>query len=99
MEQQKKPTVALSSTESMKYMTIIEGTKKVVWLQGLFGELELQNLENSTTFYGDNQRSLNLTHNLVYHGRIKCIGVKQHFIREKFCLEKVAMSTHPPIST
>lgn len=90
----KQPTVALSSTEA-EYMAITEGTKEAVWLRRLFGELKVQNLKKPTTIHGDNQGSLNLAHNPVYHGRTKHIEVKHHFIREKIISKEISLEYVP----
>lgn len=90
----KQPTVALSSTES-EYMAVTEGTKEVVWLRRLLGEIHIQNLLDSTPIYGDNQGSINLAHNPVYHGRTKHIEVRHHFIREKIVSGEVNLDYIP----
>lgn len=90
----KQPTVALSSTES-EYMAITEGTKEAVWLRRLFGELKIQDSRVPTTIHGDNQGSLNLAHNPVYHGRTKHIEVKHHFIREKILSKEICLEYIP----
>lgn len=90
----KQPTVALSSTEA-EYMAITEGAKEVVWLRRLFGELKLQDLTCPTTIHGDNQGSLNLAHNPVYHGRTKHIEVRHHFIREKILSREINLEYVP----
>lgn len=90
----KQPTVALSSTES-EYMAITEGTKEALWLRRLFGELKVQNPQDSTFIYGDNQGSLNLSHNPIYHGRTKHIEVRHHFIREKILSGEINLEYVP----
>lgn len=92
----KQPIVVLSSTES-EYMAVTEETKEVVWRRRLFGELKIQDSRVPTTIHGDNQGSLNLAHNLVYHSCTKDIEVKHHFIRKKIlsketCLEYIPTS-------
>lgn len=84
----KQPTVALSSTES-EYMAVTEGTKEAIWLRRLLGELDMQNLQCSTVIHGDNQGSLNLAQNPVYHGRMKHIEVRHHLYAKKSCREKL----------
>lgn len=78
----KQPTVALSSTKA-EYMSITEGAKEAIWLRRLFNELNIQSHQSSTPIFGDNQGSINLAHNPVYHGGTKHIEVRHHFIREK----------------
>jgi hypothetical protein len=61
-------------------MAVTEGTKEAIWLPKLLGELDMQNLQCSTVIHGDNQGSLNLAQNPVYHGRTKHFEVRHHFI-------------------
>lgn len=86
----KQPTVALSSTEA-EYMSITEGAKEAIWLRRLFSELNFQSSQSSTPIFGDNQGSINLAHNPVYHGRTKHIEVRHHFIREKIASGEIQL--------
>lgn len=90
----KQPTVALSSTEA-EYMAITEGTKEAIWLRRLLGELKLQNLQTPTMIRGDNQGSINLAHNPIYHGRTKHVEVRHHFIREKILSKEISLEFVP----
>ncbi|KAG0594554.1 hypothetical protein M758_UG087800, partial [Ceratodon purpureus] len=47
------------------------------------------------TIHGDNQESLNLAHNPVYHGRTKHVEVRHHFIREKILSGEVNLEYVP----
>jgi hypothetical protein len=76
-------------------MAITEGTKEAIWLRRLFGELKLQNLQVPTIIRGDNQGSLNLAHNPVYHGRTKHVEVRHHFIREKILSKEISLEFVP----
>ena len=78
----KQPTVALSSTKS-EYMAITEGTKEAIWLRRLLNKIHALDMQASIAIHGNNQRSLNLAHNPVYHDRTKHIEVRHHFIRDK----------------
>ncbi|KAG0572350.1 hypothetical protein KC19_VG087600 [Ceratodon purpureus] len=90
----KQPTLALSSTES-EYMALTEGAKEAVWLRRLLGEIQVQNLNNSTSIHGDNQGSINLAHNPIYHGRTKHIEVRHHFIRERIQSGEISVDFVP----
>ena len=90
----KQPTIALSSTES-EYMAITEGTKEALWLRSLLEELRMSDPKVPTIIYGDNQGSLNLAHNPIYHARTKHIEVKHHFIREKVSAGQVKLEYIP----
>lgn len=90
----KQQTVALSSTEA-EYMALTEGTKEAIWLRRLLGELNLQNLHAPTTLYGDNQGSLNLAKNPIYHSRTKHVEVRHHFVREKIASKEIELKFVP----
>lgn len=90
----KQPTVALSSTES-EYMAVTEGAKEAVWLRRLLGEIHVLDLQAPTTIHGDNQGSLNLAQNPIYHGRTKHIEVRHHFIREKISSGEINLDYVP----
>lgn len=90
----KQPTVALSSTES-EYMALTEGTKEAVWLRRLLSEIQAIDSRIPTQILGDNQGSLNLARNPVYHGRTKHIEVRHHFIREKLQSGEVKIDFTP----
>ena len=61
-------------------MTIIEGVKEAICLQGLLRELGIG--QEWTTIFCDSQTNIQLAKNQVYHARTKHIGVRYHFIRE-----------------
>lgn len=90
----RQSTVALSSTEA-EYMALTEGTKEAIWLRRLFGELNLQNPRMPTTLHGDNQGSINLAHNPIYHARTKHVDVRHHFIREKVLSGEISLEYVP----
>lgn len=76
-------------------MAVTEGTKEAIWLRRLFSELKILNPQDSTLIYGDNQGSLNLAHNPVYHERTKHIEVLHHFIREKILSGEIDLEYVP----
>lgn len=77
------------------YGHVTEVTKEAVWLRRLLSEIHAQDLQTPTTIHGDNQGSLNLAHNPVYHGRTKHIEVRHHFIREKILSGEVSVDYVP----
>ncbi|RVW38700.1 Retrovirus-related Pol polyprotein from transposon TNT 1-94 [Vitis vinifera] len=92
-----QPTVALSTTEA-EYMSLTEGVKEGMWLNGFLGSLGL-NL-SKPVIYCDSQSALCLTKNPVYHERTKHIDVRLNFIRDVieeklFSIEKVATEVNP----
>ncbi|KAG8491200.1 hypothetical protein CXB51_014356 [Gossypium anomalum] len=72
-------TVALFTTEA-EYMAIAEACKKVIWLKGLFSELN-EELQIGTVFC-DSQSAIFLTKDQMFHERTKHIDVRYHFVRD-----------------
>ncbi|KAL0463423.1 UNVERIFIED_CONTAM: Retrovirus-related Pol polyprotein from transposon TNT 1-94 [Sesamum latifolium] len=72
-------TVALSTTEA-EYMAIREAVKEAIWLQGLLGELGID--QKHITVHCDSQSAIQLAKKQVYHSRTKHIDVRYHFVRE-----------------
>jgi Reverse transcriptase (RNA-dependent DNA polymerase) len=75
----KQSTVALSSTES-EYMAATSASKEALWLRSFFGELGFG--QKTTTVWSDNQSSIALMKNPVYHAKTKHIDIQFHFIRD-----------------
>jgi hypothetical protein len=79
-------TISLSTCE-VEYKALAFATKEAVWLARLLNEIT-DNLEpnrspTATIIYGDNQGSIALAKNPVFHGRSKHVDVQHHFVREK----------------
>jgi hypothetical protein len=77
----KQPTVSSSSTER-KYRALMEATKESMWLRRTLKELGFRQKE-ATTIYCNNQGSIKLTKNPLFHARTKHFEVYFHFTREK----------------
>ncbi|GKA27622.1 retrotransposon protein, putative, ty1-copia subclass [Tanacetum coccineum] len=71
--------VALSTTEA-KYMALTEAVKEAIWLRGLLEELGVE--LNTVAVNCDNQGTIHLSRNHVFHERTKHINVRYHFIKE-----------------
>ena len=71
--------VALSTTEA-EFMAGTEATKEAVWIMALLEQLCTKPV--TCTLRGDNQGSLALAANPVYHQRMKHIDIRQKFISE-----------------
>jgi hypothetical protein len=78
---QRQRTVATSTTEA-EYMALYSGTQEITWLKQMLLELGIMDA-NPTVIFQDNQGSIALAENPVYHQRTKHIDVKYHFIRKK----------------
>lgn len=78
-ESTKQKTVALSTTEA-EYMALSEASKEAVHLRNLLGEMK--GSFDCVLLYCDNQSSIKLSNNPVYHKRTKHIDVRHHYVRE-----------------
>lgn len=72
-------TVSLSTTEA-EYIAAGEAVKEALWLQGLFGDLNIHCKVISVSC--DSQSAICLAMNTVFHSRAKHIDVRYHFIRD-----------------
>jgi hypothetical protein len=52
-------------------------TKEIVWLRWLLADMEVS-LSHPTPMYYDNQSSIQMAHNLVFHERTKHIEINCH---------------------
>lgn len=75
----KQNGVSLSTTES-EYISASEAAKEAVHLRILLKELGFQQ-DDPTEIQEDNQAAIQVSHNQVYHGRLKHVDVRYHHIR------------------
>lgn len=71
--------VALSSTEA-KYIAASDAVKEGIWLGRLLNELSF--VDENAILYSDNQSTIHLSKNPMFHDRTKHIDIKYHFIRD-----------------
>jgi hypothetical protein len=87
-------TTSLSTCEA-EYKALAFATKEAVWLARLLNEitnsLELERPPTATIIYGDNQGSIALAKNPVFHARTKYVDVQHHFVREKVASGEVEL--------
>ena len=76
----KKPIVALSTTEE-EYIVASSTSTQVIWLSRLVEYLGME-VCKPIKFYCDNQSTISMTKNPVFHSRSKHIDIQHHFIRE-----------------
>ena len=76
---QLQPIVALSTTKA-EYIATTEGIKKALWLKGLVDELGC--MHEKVEVLCDNQSSIHLTKNQMFHEMTKHIDIKLYFIRD-----------------
>ena len=71
--------VALSTID-VEYITTKKGVKEAMWLKGLVSELGY--IHDKVEVFYDNQSSIHLTKNQMFHERTKHIDIKLHFIQD-----------------
>ena len=81
-------TVALSTTEA-ELMTGTEATKEVIWIKALLDQVCNRGVK--CVLHGDNQGSLALAQNPVFHQRTKHIDIRQKFIGEMVKRGKISV--------
>eukprot|EP01018_Ginkgo_biloba_P027335 Gb_24906 [translate_table: standard] len=76
----KQSTVSLSTAEA-EYIATTLATCQTVWLRRVLVDLK-QEQSMATTIYCDNNSTIAMTKNPVFHGRTKHIDIRHHFIRD-----------------
>lgn len=77
----KQQTVSLSTMEA-EYIAMSLAIQEVIWIKGLFSELQIP-FTSPVTLHEDNQGAIALSKDPKYHARSKHIDIKHHFIREQ----------------
>jgi hypothetical protein len=77
----KQPTISFSSTEA-EYKVLCATTCEVVWLRRLLRDVG-EEQRKATIIKCDNQSSIKLENNPVYHSRTKNVDTQFHFVQEK----------------
>eukprot|EP00253_Pinus_taeda_P026473 PITA_26473 len=77
----KQSIVALSSCEA-EYQALCAATCEAIWLRRLLNYAGKEQ-KNPTSIKSDNQSTIKLAYNLVFHKNTKHIDTHFHFIREK----------------
>lgn len=77
----KQNTISRSSAEA-EYRSMASATAKVVWLVGLFAELNWK-LTLPVKLFCDSKAAIQIAANPIYNERTKHIEIDCHFIREK----------------
>ena len=86
----KQPTVSLSSTEA-EYKALCSATCEAIWLRRILEDVgETQNAP--TVISCDNQSTIKLANNPIYHARTKHIETQHHFVREKLQSKEIDLS-------
>eukprot|EP00253_Pinus_taeda_P013782 PITA_13782 len=76
----KQPIVSLSSMEA-EYKALTNATCEAIWLKRIIEDVG-EKQRGPTSIKCDNQSSMTLANNPIYHARINHIEVQHHFVRE-----------------
>ncbi|BAT89814.1 hypothetical protein VIGAN_06088500, partial [Vigna angularis var. angularis] len=76
----KQPIVTLSTTEA-EYIAAASCACQCVWIKRILEKLGL-NEQNSTLILCDNNSTIQLSKNPVFHGKSKHIDIRFHFLRD-----------------
>lgn len=76
----KQRAIARSSTEA-EYRALANSTTELSWVQSLLTELGVTT-STAPSLFCDNLSATYLTHNPVYHSRMKHISIDIHFVRD-----------------
>jgi hypothetical protein len=79
----------LSSTEA-EYKALCATTCEVVWLRRLLRDVG-EEQRKATMIKCDNQSSIKLENNPIYHARTKHVDAQFHFVREKIQSNDVSL--------
>ena len=82
--------VAVSNTEA-EYMALTHSTREALYLAYLQAELGIEGAGEGVVLLCDNQSSMKISQNPVFHKRSKHIAIRYHFIREKVESGKVVL--------
>jgi len=89
----KKYIVSQSFTEA-EYRGMASTTKEIVWLRWLLADMRFFFSHPSLMYY-DNQSSIQIAHNSVFHERTKHIEIDCHLIRHHLKHGTIALSSVP----
>ena len=77
----KQTTISFSSIET-EYKALCSATYEVIWLRRTLADMG-QKQEGPTSIKCDNQSTIKLVSNSIYHARSKHIEIQHHFVRER----------------
>ncbi|KAG8490933.1 hypothetical protein CXB51_014728 [Gossypium anomalum] len=85
----KQQTVAQSTTEA-KYIAAATAVNQAIWLRKLLDDLNARQME-VTEIKVDNQSTVAITKNPVFHGKTKHFKIKYHFVREAELAKEICL--------
>ena len=77
----KKQELVAQSTAEAEFIAIIAAANQAIWLKKLMDDLHVHQ-EDSIRIFVDNQATLTISQNIVFHGRTKHFKVKYYFLTE-----------------
>lgn len=86
----KKQTCVALSTAEAEYAALTSAAQEATWLRQLSKDL-LDESSKPTIIYEDNQSAISIANNPQFHGRMKHIEIKYHFIREKILTDTIQL--------
>ena len=75
----KKQTFVAHSSYEAEYRALVDTTFELLWLRWLLKDLGVST-SSTTSLYCDNQSTIHIAHNDVFHERTKHIEIDCHFI-------------------
>eukprot|EP00253_Pinus_taeda_P027659 PITA_27659 len=88
----KQSTVALSSCEA-EYQALCAATCEAIWLRRLLTDTG-EGQKAATSIKTDNQSTIKLAYNPVFHKNTKHIDTQFHFVREKIQSKEICVDYH-----
>ena len=89
----KQTCVALSTAEA-EYVALSAATQEAIWLQKLFKELNLDQIE-PLIINEDNQSAISMSKTIKDHGRGKHIDLKYHYVNDMINTGKIKLKYCP----
>ncbi|GJS26517.1 putative ribonuclease H-like domain-containing protein [Tanacetum coccineum] len=80
--QYKKQTIVATSTTEAEYVAAANCCGQVLWIQNLMLDYEFNFM--NTKIYIDNESTICIVKNPVYHSKTKHIAIRHHFIRDAY---------------
>jgi alpha-glucosidase (family GH31 glycosyl hydrolase) len=77
----RKKTIVIVSSAEAEYVTATSTTSQAVWMRRMLKDL-LQEQHEPTIVFSDNNSTIMLSKNHVFHKKTKNIDTRYHFIRE-----------------
>ncbi|GJT88546.1 putative ribonuclease H-like domain-containing protein [Tanacetum coccineum] len=78
----KKQTIIANSTTEAEYLAAINCCGQVLWIQNQMLDYGFNFM--NTKIYIDNERTICITKNLVFHSKTKHIEIRHYFIRDSY---------------